>query len=344
MSVPAGLRSVASRLARAPAHQASVTPGVSCVPSALAAAAGGGAAVAQPSYAASSVLGGTRFANLKQVRNRMRSVSSISKITKAMKMVAAAKLRGVQARQEMSRPFAAGVREFFRALDDAEEQGGAPSSEAAEKRRLIVAITSDRGLCGGVNSSIAKAVREMLSPAKKDEHANSVMLVGDKGRDALQRTSSSAFAVAFRDVFKSPVSFAQSTVLAEEILAREYDEIVLVYNTFKSAISQVVTQQPIAGMQQLMDRAAVFDGYEFDSDMDSGQAFVDLFEFELCTQLFGALLENSTSEQAARMSAMDNATRNAGEMLQKLTLQYNRQRQAVITSELIEIISGAEAL
>jgi len=133
-------------------------------------------------------------------------------------------------------------------------------------------------------------------------------------------------------------------IIAEEILAQSPDEVVIFYNRFKSAISQVPTQQPLLGLQLLMDNASVFDGYEFDSDMDSSQVMVDLFEFEVATQLYGALLENATSEQAARMSAMDNASTNAAEMLDKLTLQYNRERQAVITTELVEIVAGASAL
>ena len=300
-----------------------------------------------------SSLGGVRYASLKAVRNRMRSVASIGKITKAMKMVAAAKLRGVQARQDISRPFANSVRQFFALLDEQEKPeqkdkaaAGAAGEEA--KRRLIVAVTSDRGLCGGVNSNVVRAIRQTLphdgSDRTADGYRNAIMLVGDKGRDALQRTSANLFVVSFRDVFKTPVSFAQVTLIAEEIMAGAYDEVMLVYNRFKSAISQITTRQTLMGLSDLMEHASVFDSYEFDSDMDSSQVMVDLFEYELATQLYGALLENSTSEQAARMSAMDSASSNAAEMLSKLTLQYNRERQAVITTELVEIVAGASAV
>lgn len=170
------------------------------------------------------------------------------------------------------------------------------------------------------------------------------MLLGDKGRDGLSRLYGNNIAVSFKDVFKVPVTFAQVCLIAEDILNREYDEIVLVYNKFISVIAQEVNERPIVGIKSMMASAEAFDEYEFDSDMDSAQVLVDLFEFQLATQIFNALLENATSEQAARMSAMDSASRNASDMLQTLTLTYNRQRQAAITQELSEITSGAAAL
>lgn len=284
-----------------------------------------------------------RWANLKAISNRMRSVGSVGKITKAMKMVAAAKLRSVQTIQEKSRPFAVGMQQFFNAMDEVEaETKSAAEGKSEGRSRFIVAVTSDRGLCGGVNSSIVKKVKSMLS--EEDDMSSAVMLLGDKGRDGLSRQHGKRIIVSFKDVFKSPVSFEQVCLIAEDILSRDYDEIVLVYNQFKSVISQEVTQKPIIGLKSLMAGAEAFDEYEFDSDMDSAQVLVDLFEFQLATQIYNALLENATSEQAARMSAMDNASRNAGDMLQSLTLSYNRQRQAAITQELSEITSGAAAL
>jgi F-type H+-transporting ATPase subunit gamma len=335
-----GLSSVRRVYAAARAHVQSSTPG-----------GGGGGGGGVGNFLSSSnekALGGVRFASLKAVRNRMRSIASIGKITKAMKMVAAAKLRGTQARQDLSRPFAASVRQFFDLLP-LEKLGSETKAGVAEpKRRLLVVITSDRGLCGSVNTNVCRLARQMLphgaaSPVSDGVETN-IMVIGDKGRDALQRTSAAFFTTTFRDVFKAPVSFPQAVIIAEEILAQSPDEVVIFYNRFKSAISQVPTQQPLLGLQLLMDNASVFDGYEFDSDMDSSQVMVDLFEFEVATQLYGALLENATSEQAARMSAMDNASTNAAEMLDKLTLQYNRERQAVITTELVEIVAGASAL
>lgn len=285
-----------------------------------------------------------RWANLKAISDRMRSVGSVGKITKAMKMVAAAKLRSVQTLQENSRPFAVGLQDFFKTMDEVEaatkpdgEQGG-----TAEKSRFVIAVTSDRGLCGGVNSSIVKKVKAMIADNANVNHA--IMLLGDKGRDGLARVHGKHIVLSFKDVFKVPVSFPQVCLIAEDILSRDYDEIVLVYNEYISVISQEVIEKPIVGLKALMDSAESFDEYEFDSDMDSAQVLVDLFEFQLATQIFNALLENATSEQAARMSAMDSASRNASDMLQTLTLSYNRQRQAAITQELSEITSGAAAL
>lgn len=284
-----------------------------------------------------------RWATLKAISDRMRSVGSVGKITKAMKMVAAAKLRSVQTIQENSRPFAVGMQQFFSVMNDVEAETKSDSEAKPDGRsRFIIAITSDRGLCGGVNSSIVKKVKSMIS--EEGSMSSAVMLLGDKGRDGLSRQHGKRIVVSFKDVFKTPVSYAQVCLIAEDILSRDYDEIVLVYNQFKSVISQEVTERPIIGLKALMSGAEAFDEYEFDSDMDSAQVLVDLFEFQLATQIYNALLENATSEQAARMSAMDNASRNAGDMLQTLTLSYNRQRQAAITQELSEITSGAAAL
>lgn len=286
-----------------------------------------------------------RWANLKAISNRMRSVGSVGKITKAMKMVAAAKLRSVQSLQENSRPFAVGLQQFFDTMDRIEDTISSPDETKipdGSRSRFIIAVTSDRGLCGGVNSSVVKKVKSMKSSG--DSSRTAIMLLGDKGRDGLARAHGRDILVSFKDVFKNPVTFPQVCVIAEDILNRDFDEIILVYNQFKSVISQEVVRKPIVGLKALMAGAEAFDEYEFDSDMDSAQVLVDLFEFQLATQIFNALLENATSEQAARMSAMDNASRNASDMLQTLTLSYNRQRQAAITQELSEITSGAAAL
>lgn len=259
-------------------------------------------------------------------------------------MVAAAKLRSVQSLQENSRPFAVGLQQFFDTMDRIEDTINSPDNTKISdgtRSRFVIAVTSDRGLCGGVNSSVVKKVKSMMA---SDENRTAIMLLGDKGRDGLARAHGKQIVVSFKDVFKSPVTFPQVCVIAEDILSRDYDQIVLVYNQFKSVISQEVVQRPIVGLKALMTGAEAFDEYEFDSDMDSAQVLVDLFEFQLATQIFNALLENATSEQAARMSAMDNASRNASDMLQTLTLSYNRQRQAAITQELSEITSGAAAL
>eukprot|EP00188_Purpureofilum_apyrenoidigerum_P002337 Plantae.Rhodophyta-Purpureofilum_apyrenoidigerum.ctg24419.p1 GENE.Plantae.Rhodophyta-Purpureofilum_apyrenoidigerum.ctg24419~~Plantae.Rhodophyta-Purpureofilum_apyrenoidigerum.ctg24419.p1 ORF type:complete len:335 (-),score=69.30 Plantae.Rhodophyta-Purpureofilum_apyrenoidigerum.ctg24419:67-1023(-) len=280
------------------------------------------------------------MANLKAVRNRMRSVGSISKITKAMKMVAAAKLRGVQSKQQLARPFSDSMDEFFKTLNNPERS----DKQSTAKKALVIALTSDRGLCGGVNSSVVKDVRAYIGGSSSENEEKAILLLGDKGRDALSRTLGSSIIISFKDVFKNLPTFPQVCVITEEILAREFDIVTIVYNQFRSVISQEVSRRNVYGLEYLQNNASLFDEYEFDTDLDGAMAFRDLFEFQIATQLYSAMLDNSTSEQAARMSAMDNATNNAKDMLGRLTITYNRQRQAVITSELIEIISGAEAL
>jgi len=281
------------------------------------------------------------MANLKAVRNRMKSVSSISKITKAMSMVAAAKLRTVQAMQEASRPFSAAMERFFAGMEKA--AAGAAAGQAPVGKELTVAITSDRGLCGGVNSSIVKAIKAMLADVKGKQEVE-IVLLGDKGRDGLARAYADKLSYTYKDVFKSPVTFTLAGLIAEDIANRQFDTISIFFNKFKNAVSQIVTRRPVYGIEFMKAHAEVLDEYEFDTDLDSAQILLDLFEFQLASQIFNTCLENATSEQAARMSAMDNATRNGTDMLAALTLTYNRQRQAVITSELIEVISGAEAL
>ncbi len=179
-----------------------------------------------------------RCANLKAISLRMKSVSSVAKITKAMKMVAAAKLRTVQTLQENARPFADGLQEFFDVMDDAEKANEAVIAADASKNKssLVVAITSDRGLCGGVNSAVVKEVKKLVAETPESQHA--IVLLCDKGRDAIARAHGDSVIVSFKDVFKAPVSFGQVCVIAEDILSRDFDEIILVYNRFKSVIAQ----------------------------------------------------------------------------------------------------------
>jgi ATP synthase F1 gamma subunit len=181
-----------------------------------------------------------RCANLKAIQIRMKSVSSVAKITKAMKMVAAAKLRTVQTLQENARPFADGMQDFFMIMDDVEDASVAavadPAAEGTKSTSLIVAVTSDRGLCGGVNSSVVRDVKRLIEETPDVHH--SILLVGDKGRDGIARLHGNAIEVSFKDVFKNPVTFPQICVIAEDILNRNFDEITLVYNEFKSVIQQ----------------------------------------------------------------------------------------------------------
>ncbi|KAA8500045.1 ATP synthase gamma chain [Porphyridium purpureum] len=271
----------------------------------------------------------------------MRSVNSIGKITKAMKMVAAAKLKGVQRVQEKARPFGVGMDTFFSGMNALEVP---PASDGAEKpKELLVAVNSDRGLCGGVNGNVVKMVMKQID-AKGQHEGLKILLVGDKGRDALTRRAGNHIITSFKDVFRAPITFDQASVIAEEIMKDEYNRITIVYNKFRSVISQEVTAGVVPGLEFMTSHAEVFDKYEFEAEVNSEEVLVDLFELKLASQLYAACLENGTSEQAARMSAMDNASRNARDMLGKLTLNYNRQRQANITQELGEIVAGSEAL
>ena len=287
--------------------------------------------------------------SLKDLKNRIESVKSTRKITKAMQMVAAAKLRRAQEAAEQSRPYT----ERFNAVlggiaASAGSSADAPkllSGTGSDQVHLLVVLTAERGLCGGFNGNIAKLARakaqELLAAGKTVK----VMTVGKKGRDAIKRDLGAYFIkhVDMTEVKRVGYSDAQS--IAVDILTRfdagEFDVATMFYSQFEN----VVTQHPTA--QQIIP--AVFEsgaeastGYEYEPDEDS--ILRDLLPRGVATQIFSALLENGASEQGARMSAMDNATRNAGDMIDKLTIQYNRSRQAVITNELIEIISGAEAL
>jgi ATP synthase F1 gamma subunit len=213
-----------------------------------------------------------RCANLKAIQIRMKSVSSVAKITKAMKMVAAAKLRTVQSLQENARPFADGMQEFFTVMDDVEDAAIAATSTddstadgVAKKSSLIVAVTSDRGLCGGVNSSVVRDVKKLIAETPGVHH--SILLIGDKGRDGIARLHGNAIQVSFKDVFKTAVTFPQICVIAEDILSRNFDEIILVYNEFKSVIQQEGTR-----LRVLLHSVAILARTCFALDWNRGQS------------------------------------------------------------------------
>ncbi len=284
--------------------------------------------------------------SLKDLKNRIGSVKNTRKITKAMQMVAAAKLRRAQDSAEAARPYAERMGAVIASL--ASGQGaGAPRLLAGNGRdqiHLLVVMTSERGLCGGFNSTIVRLARQRANELVAKGKTVKILTVGKKGREQLKRDWASAFVghVDLSDVRRLGYSNAQG--IAREVLAAfdagEADVVTIFYNRFQSVISQVPTaQQVIPAKFEAAETNALYD-YE-----PSEEAILaDLLPRGVATQIFTALLENAASEQGARMSAMDNATRNAGDMINKLTIQYNRSRQAAITKELIEIISGAEAL
>ncbi|MAX73801.1 F0F1 ATP synthase subunit gamma [Alterinioella nitratireducens] len=288
--------------------------------------------------------------NLKDLKNRISSVKSTRKITKAMQMVAAAKLRRAQEAAEASRPYAERMLAVMGGL--AASVGGSDSAPrlltgtGAEDTHLLVVMTSERGLCGGFNSTIVRKVRGQIAELQGAGKTVKLLTVGKKGREQLRRDYGDLM-VAHVDLSEvKRIGYANAAEIAGDILKRfdagEFDVATIFFNRFESVITQIPTATQIipAVFEDDADGTSTLYDYE-----PSEEAILeDLLPRGVATQIFAALLENGASEQGARMSAMDNATRNAGEMIEDLTIQFNRTRQAVITNELIEIISGAEAL
>ena len=287
--------------------------------------------------------------NLKHLKNRITSVKNTRKITKAMQMVAAAKLRRAQEAAEAARPYAARMEAVVNGL--ATSVAGSDSAPrllagtGADKVHLLVVMTGERGLCGGFNSSIAKLARQKAHELLTLGKTVKILTVGKKGREQLRRDFGT-YMVAHVDLSEvKRIGYGNARAIAQDILSRfdagDFDVATIFFNRFQPVIAQIPTAQQVipAPVGEVADADAVYD-YE-----PSEEAILaDLLPRSVATQIFTALLENNASEQGARMSAMDNATRNAGDMIDKLTIEYNRSRQAVITNELIEIISGAEAL
>lgn len=277
---------------------------------------------------------GARSVSLLIVKQRMRSVSNIQKITKAMKMVAASKMRSAQAATMESRGIAAPMLRLL---------GDLPAAEG--EKNVYVTVTTDRGLCGGINSSVVKYLRASLKAIGEGKE-NKLVVMGEKGKAQLQRDMKPDFAATVADTQKARITYAQASSIAEEILATEYDATRIIYNRFFSAISfkpTIATVLSPDALEREAEAGGAIDAYELEGP-DRPEMLQDLAEFQLASTLYNCMLESNCSEQASRMSAMENSTKNAGEMLGKLTLTYNRTRQATITTELIEIISGATAL
>ncbi|MBY3183662.1 F0F1 ATP synthase subunit gamma [Rhizobium sp. 25PS6] len=292
--------------------------------------------------------------SLKDLKNRIASVKATQKITKAMKMVAAAKLRRAQEAAEAARPYSQrmGVvlANIAKAVTDADGAPTLMTGTGQDKVHLLVVCTAERGLCGGFNSQIARFAREHVRKLLAEGKTVKIFTVGKKGHDILRREFASLIIERkeLRDVKR--VGFENADQIGKRIIemyaAGEFDVCTLFYSEFKSVISQIPTAQQLipasTGAVQTEDAAHAGAVYEYEPDPAS--ILEDLIPRNISVQIFRALLENVAGEMGAKMSAMDNATRNAGEMINKLTLSYNRQRQAQITKELIEIISGAEAL
>ncbi len=297
------------------------------------------------------------MASLKDLKNRIASVKATQKITKAMQMVAAAKLRRAQEAAESARPFSERMAKVLAnlsaALEGRDDASPLMAGTGSDKRHLLLVCTAERGLCGGFNSSIAKLARETALRLAREGKEYKIICVGKKGHDALKREFSDKIVDVIDLKSVRYISFADANKIAHTILEMfgndEFDICTVFYSRFQSIMSQVPTARqlipsklPSTGDDE--DEKIDMKGAVYQYEPDESEILADLLPRNIAIQILRALLENSASEQGARMSAMDNATRNAGEMIDKLTLIYNRQRQAQITKELIEIISGAEAL
>ena len=291
------------------------------------------------------------MASLDDLKKRISSVKSTQKITKAMKMVAASKLRRAQESAEKGRPYSDKMNNIIlnlsNSISDKENSPKLLSGSGEDKVHLCIVMTSDRGLCGGFNTNIIKKAKVYFQKILDEGKNLKIITVGSKGYDQLKRV--------FKDNIIEKISFKESKqanyfdadkvgkIIIDKFEKKEFDVCTIFYNQFKNVITQIPQEQQIIPLKATETEGnSSEDNYEFEPEED--EILSNLLPKNISTQIFKAMLENSASEQGSRMSAMDNATRNAGEMVDKLTIQYNRSRQAAITKELIEIISGAESL
>jgi len=289
--------------------------------------------------------------SLDDLKKRISSVKSTQKITKAMKMVAASKLRRAQENAEKGRPYSDKMNNIIlnlsNSISDKENSPKLLAGSGEDKVHLCIIMTSDRGLCGGFNTNIIKKAKTYFQKILNEGKTLKIITVGSKGYDQLKRT--------YKDNIIEKISFKESKhanyfdadkvgkIIIDKFEKKEFDVCAIFYNQFKNVITQIPQEQQIIPLKASeSEGSSLEDNYEFEPEED--EILSNLLPKNISTQIFKAMLENSASEQGSRMSAMDNATRNAGEMVDKLTIQYNRSRQAAITKELIEIISGAESL
>ncbi len=290
------------------------------------------------------------MASLDDLKKRIASVKSTQKITKAMKMVAAAKLRKAQESAEKGRPYSEKMNNVIlnlsSGISDKENAPKLLAGTGQDKVHLCVVMTSDRGLCGGFNSNIIKKAKSYFSKILDENKELKIITVGSKGNDQLKRTYGNKIIenISFKESKNANYFDADKVgkIIIEKFEAGDFDICTIFYNKFKNVITQIPQAQQIIPLNDEGNQNSSDESYEFEPDED--EILSNLLPKNISTQIFKAMLENSASEQGSRMSAMDNATRNAGEMVDKLTIEYNRSRQAAITKELIEIISGAESL
>lgn len=270
--------------------------------------------------------------SIKAIGIRLKSVASTAKITKAMKMVAASKLKGAERRMLTARPFASAVSGLLDEKLTPTEEDETPEST------LLLAISSDKGLCGGINSRVVKEVKKAVDEA---EVKPLLMIIGNKAVGGLVRTHSNFINTTIDETYSMPTTFSCASFITEQMLASPAQQFTILYNKFFSVISQEVVPKAIKGPETL-GGSGFLDEFEFEGDKEV--VLADLYQFNLACTVYSALLENITSEQASRMTAMDSATTNANEAVSKLNIQYNRLRQAKITTELTEIVAGAESV
>ena len=289
--------------------------------------------------------------SLDDLKKRIKSVKSTQKITKAMKMVAAAKLRKAQENAEKGRPYSQKMQNIIlnltRSISDPQNAPKLLVGTGIDKTHLCVVLTADRGLCGGFNSNICKLAKSSFKKILSEGKNLKIITVGSKGLDQIKREYEKYIVKKFSFKDKKQITFKEAEIIGNEIInlfkKNEFDKCILFYNNFKNVITQIPQAQQIIPA----DKTPIKENeenlsYEFEPEED--EILEDLLPKNISTQVFKAFLENAASEQGSRMTAMDNATRNAGDLVDKLTINYNRSRQASITKELIEIISGAESL
>ena len=290
--------------------------------------------------------------SLDDLKKRIKSVKSTQKITKAMKMVAAAKLRKAQENAEKGRPYSKKMQNIIlnltRSISDPKNAPKLLSGTGNDKTYLCVVLTADRGLCGGFNTNICKLAKTNFKKILNEQKNLKIITVGSKGFDQIKREYGKYVVKKYSFKEKKQITFKEADTVGNEIIRlfnqNEFDKCILFFNNFKNVITQIPQAQQIIPVDNKSTKSQEenFLPYEFEPDED--EILEDLLPKNISTQVFKAFLENAASEQGSRMTAMDNATRNAGDLVDKLTINYNRSRQASITKELIEIISGAESL
>ncbi len=290
--------------------------------------------------------------SLDDLKKRIKSVKSTQKITKAMKMVAAAKLRKAQENAEKGRPYSQKMQNIILNLTKSiKDPTNAPKllvGTGKDEDYLCVVLTADRGLCGGFNSNICKLAKSRFKKILSEGKKLKIITVGTKGLDQIKRDYGKHIIKKFSFKDKKQISFTEAELIGNEIInlfnLKEFDKCILFYNNFKNVITQIPQSQQIIPAESETSDLKREDNLSYEFEPDEDEILEDLLPKNISTQVFRAFLENAASEQGSRMTAMDNATRNAGDLVDKLTINYNRSRQASITKELIEIISGAESL